>query len=407
MWILFVAGLCFWSSMASLLPTLPLYIRDVGGTDQQIGVVMGSFAIGMLCFRPWVGRLADQRSRTLVLLIGLAAAAIAPLGYMLVTAIPGLMLLRAFHGLSIAAFATAYSALVVDFSPTHQRGELIGYMSLVNPIGVALGPTLGSFLLTGAGYRPLFLMASGLATLGVLCTLKIHQNHDTQPSAPASAAPAQNFWRLLGAPRLRIPTLVMLLIGLCFGTMATFVPLLIAQASVQFNAGFFYTAAALSSFSVRMVTGRASDRLGRGGFISLSLLFYTSAMALLWQANQELAFLFAGILEGCGSGMLIPMVATLMADRTQTHERGQIFSLCMGGFDLGIALAGPILGSFAGLLGIRAIFALAATFPGLALLLFLTCSSKDLKHSLAFALGRGRDVYAVSPHREIQLQASP
>ncbi len=395
LWTLFAAGLCFWSSMASLLPTLPLYIRDIGGTEQQIGVVMGSFAVGMLCFRPWLGRLADQRSRTLVLLIGLAAAALAPLGYMLVTSIPGLMLLRAFHGLSIAAFATAYSALVVDLSPMAHRGELLGYMSLVNPIGVAVGPTLGSFLQAGVGYQPLFLMASGLATLGVICTLKLQSSQVATFQPLASVKAKQVFWRLLGAPRLRIPTLVMLLIGLCFGTLATFVPLLIAQAGVPFNAGFFYTAAALSSFSVRMVTGRASDRFGRGGFISLSLLFYTLSMGLLWQANHEFTFLLAGILEGCGSGMLIPMVATLMADRTQSHERGQIFGLCMGGFDLGIAIAGPVVGTLASILGIRAIFALATTFPGIALLVFITSNSKDLQHSFAFACGRGRDVYAL------------
>ncbi len=43
--ILFAAGLFFWSSMGSLLPTLPAYVSDVGGTPQQVGIVMGSFAI--------------------------------------------------------------------------------------------------------------------------------------------------------------------------------------------------------------------------------------------------------------------------------------------------------------------------------------------------------------------------
>ncbi|MBD0363110.1 MAG: MFS transporter, partial [Coleofasciculus sp. C3-bin4] len=44
--VLFAAGLLFWASLGSLLPTLPLYVEDVGGTTQQIGLVMGSFAIG-------------------------------------------------------------------------------------------------------------------------------------------------------------------------------------------------------------------------------------------------------------------------------------------------------------------------------------------------------------------------
>ncbi|MBD1941383.1 MFS transporter, partial [Coleofasciculus sp. FACHB-712] len=86
--VLFTAGLLFWSSMASLLPTLPLYIEDVGGTTQQIGIVMGSFALGLVLCRSWLGRLADRRGRKVVLLIGMTVAAIAPLGYLVVKSIP-------------------------------------------------------------------------------------------------------------------------------------------------------------------------------------------------------------------------------------------------------------------------------------------------------------------------------
>jgi predicted MFS family arabinose efflux permease len=67
----------------------------------------------------------------------------------------------------------------------------------------------------------------------------------------------------------------------------------------------------------------------------------------------------------------------------------------MGGFDLGIAIAGPILGSIADQVGLRAMFGFASGFASLALLIFLTRSSKDLGHSLRFALGRSRDLYAL------------
>ncbi|HEY9739112.1 MAG TPA: MFS transporter, partial [Coleofasciculaceae cyanobacterium] len=127
--VLFAAGLLFWSSLSSLLPTLPLYVEDVGGTTQQIGIVMGSFAVGLLLFRSSLGKLADHHSRKLVVLIGMAVVAIAPLGYLFVKSIPLLILIRAFHGISIAAYTTGNSALIVDLSPIERRGELMGYMS--------------------------------------------------------------------------------------------------------------------------------------------------------------------------------------------------------------------------------------------------------------------------------------
>ena len=395
--ILFAAGLLFWSSLTTLLPTLPLYVEYVGGTKQQIGLVMGCFAIGLLLFRPWLGQLADRRSRKLVLLIGLGATAIAPLGYMVGKSIPLLILLRAFHGISIAAFTTGYSALVADIAPPKQRGEVIGYMSLVTAIGMAIGPALGGFLQASAGYNALFLLSSGLGVLGILITTQIvNPSVSTTQSKTAKDNPTDNrFWRLLISPRLRIPAIVLLLVGLTFGTLSTFVPLFIKSVGVDLNPGLFYTATAIASFSVRLIGGRASDRYGRGLLITISLIFYILSMLFLWIATSANIFLLAGILEGMGAGILLPTIAAMLVDRAMPQERGRIFGVCMVGFDVGIAIAGPFLGLVAEQVGYRNMFGFAAGLTCLALFIFLTASSKDLPHSVRFALGRGQDLYAI------------
>ncbi|HEY9904496.1 MAG TPA: MFS transporter [Candidatus Sericytochromatia bacterium] len=402
---LFAAGLLFWSSLASLLPTLPLYVQDVGGTTQQVGFVMGAFAVGLLLCRPTLGNLADRRSRKLVVLIGMAVVAIAPLGYLFVNSIPLLLLIRAFHGICIAAYTTGNSALIVDLSPVRQRGEVIGYMSLTNPIGMAIGPAIGGFLQEQAGYTPLFLLSFGLGLLGFCFAYQVKepritpdveressQSHADQTSLKPKS---EQFWMLLASPRLRIPSLVMLLTGLVFGALATFVALYIREAKVDFNAGWFYTAAAMSSFCVRLVTGRASDRLGRGVFITGSLVCYALAMLLLSRAQNSIYFLLAGLLEGMGGGTLIPMMMALISDRSHPQERGRVFSLCMGGFDVGIAIAGPVFGAFAEQMGYQGIFSLTTGLALLALIVFMTLNSKDFYHSLRFATGRERDIYAL------------
>ena len=101
---LFLAGLLFWISITLLLPTLPTYIQAAGGTTKQVGIVMGCFAIGLLASRTWLGKVADRRSRKIVILIGSIVAALAPVFYMSADSIYSLGLIRAFHGISIAAF---------------------------------------------------------------------------------------------------------------------------------------------------------------------------------------------------------------------------------------------------------------------------------------------------------------
>ncbi|MEO0804014.1 MAG: MFS transporter [Cyanobacteria bacterium J06642_2] len=417
--LLFVAGLLFWSSLTSMLSTLPLYIEDVGGDPRTVGIVMGAFAIGLLVSRTWLGPLADRRGRKLVLLIGLTAVALAPIGYAAVEwlargslqsdeavktlalagfslpVMPVLFALRLGHGISIAAFATAYVAMVVDVAPASHRGETIGYMSLVNPIGLSLGPALGSFVQASLGYSLFFLLASGLGCLGAVCAAGIHAPEAI--ASPASATQSESrYWKMLGNPRVRVPTLVLLMVGLAFGTLTTFLPLFVRQTGLDFQVGLYYTVSALASFSVRLLVGRASDRWGRGVFITLSLLTSTCAMTVLWTAQSAAAFLLAGSFQGTGFGILIPTISALMADRAEPQERARLFSLCMGGFDLGIAIAGPVLGYVATVVGYRHIFGAATAVVALGLLIFITQASCDLPHSIQFALGRERDVYALA-----------
>ncbi len=409
----FVAGLCFWAGLAGLLPALPLYIEQFGANGQQIGFVMASFAIGLLTMRPVMARMTDERGRKPVLLIGLIAIAVAPLLYWLVPVLPEgtwqfslgshvwtidsaialMILFRAFHGLSIASFVTAYNALVADLAPPNQRGELIGYMSLVNPIGMAMGPALGGYLQAAAGFAQVFVVMTMLGAIGLVCTVMIAEpKQEVTPSHNR-----QLFWSLILMPAVRVPALMLLLVGLAFGGLVTFVPLYARESDLALNIGLIYAASAMSSFGIRLLAGRASDRYGRGPFITLGLVFYSVSMFSLWFAQSEIAVLLAAALQGMGGGMLIPMVAALMADRSKPAERGLMFGLCLTGFDVGIALAGPVMGQIADLTSYRDIFGVAGLMTILGLLTFVTTSSKDINHSIQFALRGGKDIYAM-PH---------
>ncbi|MBD2615545.1 MFS transporter [Nostoc punctiforme FACHB-252] len=392
--ILFTAGLLFWSSLASLLPTLPLYIDHVGGTKQQIGIVTGSFALGLLLTRPMLGRLADERGRKFVLLLGTMVAAIAPFGYLATQSIGLLIFVRIFHGVSIAAFTTGYSALIADLAPSEKRGEIIGYMSLATPIGLAIGPALGGYLEATTGYGVLFLVAAELGFFALLAIVQV-TNPSIQPQEQTQES-NQNFWQMLNSPRVRVPTLIMLLVGLSAGTVHTFVSLFIKSTQINFNGGLFFTVAAISSFSSRVFAGKASDRLGRGLFISFGIISYTLASMFLWQAHSVSSFLLAAIFEGAGGGTVISMIVTMMADRSRPQERGRIFAICVTGFDLGIAIAAPLLGSIAEQVGYRNMFGYGAAITSLALVIFFTKSSKNLTNSLRFALGRTPDTYAIN-----------
>ncbi len=394
--VMFVAGLCFWAGLASTLPVLPLYIKDLNTSAQELGVIMGSFAVGLLIFRPQMGTLADAKGRKFVMLIGLFIAAIAPVLYCLVHEKFMLIGVRIFHGISLAGFATAYSALIADIAPAEHRGEVIGTMSLTNPIGMAIGPMVGDWMLHGYGYIACFWLASTLAALSFLFATQIEAPRQTprDHSAPNSY-PTRGYFQMLWSPEFRIPTLMMLVVGSAFGILSTYVPLYLRESGLTVTASAFYSSAAIMSFSMRSVAGKMSDRFGRGRFITIGIATYGLSMAILWLMRGDTWVIVAGLIEGVGGGMFLPVTIALITDRASPEMRGRIFSLCISGFDLGVFLAGPILGGIADTIGYRGLFGVATGIVAVGIAVFITRSSKDLHHSLQFSLSDGGDVYAL------------
>src|SRR5690625_3910123 len=58
------------------LPTLPLFIKELGGSDQSIGFIVGVFTFSALLFRPIAGQLLETKGRKFVYMFGLAIFAV-------------------------------------------------------------------------------------------------------------------------------------------------------------------------------------------------------------------------------------------------------------------------------------------------------------------------------------------
>ena len=66
-----VAMLVLFTGFYLLLPTMPLYIKSLGGTESQVGLVAGVFTLTAVVFRPIVGGLLDRYGRRPFMIAGL------------------------------------------------------------------------------------------------------------------------------------------------------------------------------------------------------------------------------------------------------------------------------------------------------------------------------------------------
>ena len=61
----------------------PLYLKDKGGTEADIGMIMGTFALSSVLCRPWISEIIDRLGRKRSYAAGAMLMGIIPLGYLL------------------------------------------------------------------------------------------------------------------------------------------------------------------------------------------------------------------------------------------------------------------------------------------------------------------------------------
>src|SRR5262249_60532595 len=122
---------------------MPLYAAALRAREAHVGSIIGIFALAAMVPRPLAGDLADRIGRRPLVLLGTAIFALAPLGYAIVATVPGLLLLRLFHGTGMGFGPTAATVIATDLTAPERRGTVMGGYSPASAAGPALGPYLG------------------------------------------------------------------------------------------------------------------------------------------------------------------------------------------------------------------------------------------------------------------------
>jgi DHA1 family multidrug resistance protein-like MFS transporter len=145
-----------------IIPILPFYVGELGGTAVHVGLMITVWAGAQFITSPLWGSLSDRIGRRPVLLIGLVGYAIAFGAMAFVTNIWSALLFRFLGGVLSAATVPTAQAFVADTSTGEERGNRMAAMAVSMNMGFIGGPMIGGLLeLLGLGYREIF-MVSGL-----------------------------------------------------------------------------------------------------------------------------------------------------------------------------------------------------------------------------------------------------
>nr|WP_275983821.1 MFS transporter [Paenibacillus hamazuiensis] len=342
-----------------LLPTFPLYIKQLGGGEAQIGFVVGTFTLAAVVFRPIVGGLLDRYGRRPFILAGLVLFILSMYTYSWVGGIAILIVLRIIHGMSWAVSTTAVGTAITDIIPVSRRGEGMGWYGMAMTLAMAVGPMLGIWIQQSYSFHGLFLSGAILAAAALLMAFvaKI-------PFQPGGAAKRMVFFD----KSLLSVTVSIFFLACAYGGITTFVPLF-AQ-SIQVNSGIFFTVYAVALTVIRPVAGKLSDRYGETAVIVPSLVVTAAALLVLSVSQGLLGVVCSAILYGIGFGSAQPALSAANLRLAHPEKKGVANASFMTAFDLGIGLGSIVLGWVSQHTGYQALFTVSSVSVVVSLLIF-------------------------------------
>lgn len=348
-----VTNFFFWLSVNAYV-LLPLHVEALGGTEIEIGIIMGLYSAVGIVTQPVIGPWVDALGRRPFVLAGIALMTASHALAAALETLPALAIVRVLQGLGFSAWFVGIFSYVIDVVPPARRGWALGIFGVSGFAATALAPLAGEQIIRRFGFRPLFVLSLvvALVAAGMVWPLR-----DVRPTGTVQSPLRGTGWLRGGAAEMaRLHMLVTLFFGLGTGTLFTFLPTFSDRLGVT-SLALFYTAYAVAAIAVRVAGGRLVDTLGRRAVIVPSMFLQAAAATMLaalallvapGAAAPVLPVLFlAGLVSGSAHGFLYPGLAALATDLTPAERRAAVVGVFSAMFLVGQAAGAVLFGHVA------------------------------------------------------------
>lgn len=357
-------------SFQMLQPTLPIYVKQLGGGDTIIGLTAGMFTISALLTRPYAGLKLDKIGRKTVFLVGIGICIISILSYSLFPIIGLVIVFRLLHGFGWGASSTASNTIASDCIPRERFGEGMGYFSLSSSLAMAIAPATGLTLISKCNIHILFFTSTGLILL-VFLLVCFRQYKKVDPSQTVKVEK-----RALYEKSSIRPAIVIFFVAITYGALTSFIALYAAERGIR-NIGLFFMIYAISLILSRPGLGKLNDRFGSNCIMIPGLILIVIAMVLLSQATTQFLFFLVAFIYGVGFGAAQTTMQTMAVANVDPWRRGAANATFFTGFDSGIGLGAMCLGAVASHWGYSMMYLWSAGSIAIAFILYFLMTKKN------------------------------
>nr|WP_252183422.1 MFS transporter [Rossellomorea vietnamensis] len=365
---LMVGNLFVFMSFQMLIPTLPPYIKSLGASGLEIGLVTTLFSVGAVLSRPFIGYMLEYKTRKPLVLIGALSLLLITVIYPLSQIVVIFLLFRFVHGLAWGWSTTVNGTAAVDVVPNSRLGEGMGYYGLSITIGMIVAPSLGIYLFQVTSFSNLIYISTAL---GIIALILLSTVHYYTPPAVKEAKKEDLKFSYIGSLIEKssiYPAIITMIATFGYGSIVTFIVIFGEERGIDQIFLFYLFNAIMASLS-RPIAGKWFDEKGPIGLILFCTGVTFIGMWVLSFAHSNLPIIIAGVLFGVGFGSLIPTLQSWVLSKTPAKRRGVANGMFFSSIDLGIGLSGLVFGILAQFVGTGTLFQISSAFLLIAMVL--------------------------------------
>jgi len=162
-----VAGFFYALAGPACFTFTAIYARELGADPVYIGVLAASQGVIAVVALPLTGMAVDRFGKGALLWLGFLAQPLRALSQSTVTEYQWLLLPQLFHFFTWAGFEVAGVLMVTELAGEENQGTAQSLFRSCQVLGMLVGAVISGYLAEHFGYRVMFILAAGAASLGL------------------------------------------------------------------------------------------------------------------------------------------------------------------------------------------------------------------------------------------------
>ncbi len=146
---------------ASILSFVPVYAKEIG-LEAAASYFFLVFAIIMIAFRPYLGRLFDEKGARFVLVPSTIFFAVGLTVLGLTTTSSVLLIAAAIIGLGYGTLLPGFQTVAIQSTEAHRTGQAISTFFIFYDLGIAVGAFIWGIIVGAFNYETMYLMGAVL-----------------------------------------------------------------------------------------------------------------------------------------------------------------------------------------------------------------------------------------------------